>query len=100
MPLWHIFVSAMHNSSFAIHTKAKNQDFRCPITDVCVLGRSQNDGFGSEMGRRGSPRAHTLGKWSHGPQDPFKIPPGPPITFFLFGCVRFVYRCDIDVIPV
>ena len=28
------------------------------------------------MGRRGSPRAHTLGKRSHGAQDHFKIGPG------------------------
>ena len=33
--------------------------------------------FRLKMGRRGSPRAHTLGKWSHGPQDHFKIAPGP-----------------------
>ena len=29
--------------------------------------------FGHEMGRRGSPRAHTLGKRSYGAQDHFKI---------------------------
>ena len=28
------------------------------------------------MGRRGSPRAHTLGKRSHGVQDHYKIGPG------------------------
>ena len=34
-----MYVFAIHNSLFAIHTKAKNQDFRSLITDVCVLGR-------------------------------------------------------------
>ena len=37
--LRHIFVSAIHISLFAIHTRSKNQDFRCLITDVRVLGR-------------------------------------------------------------
>ena len=46
------------------------------MTDVCVWGRSESDGFGHEMGRRGSPRAHTLGKRSYGVQDHFKIGPG------------------------
>ena len=57
-------VFAIHVPLFAIHTKAQNQDFRCPITDLYILGRSKNDGFRSEMGRRGSPRAHILGKRS------------------------------------
>ena len=34
------------------------------------------------MGRRGSPWAHTLGKWSHGPQDHFRVPPGPRNLIF------------------
>ena len=41
------------------------------------FGHVYIDAFGHKMGRRGSPRAHTLGKWSHGPQDHFKMPPGP-----------------------
>ena len=35
----HVYVSAKHISAFAIHVKPKNQDFRCLITDACVLGR-------------------------------------------------------------
>ncbi len=31
-----------------------------------------------EWGRHGSPRADTLGKRSHGLQEGFLIPPGPP----------------------
>ena len=41
------------------------------------FGHVYNDAFGHEMGRRGSPRAHTLGKRSHEPQDHFIMPPGP-----------------------
>ena len=36
----------------------------------------KTNGFGSKMGRHGSPRAHTLGKRSHGVQDHCKIGPG------------------------
>ena len=43
------------------------------ITDVYVYVMFKNYTFGDEMGRRGSPRAHTLGKWSYGAQDHFKI---------------------------
>ena len=42
----------------------------------CILNKICNYSFGSEMGRRGSPRAHTLGKRSYGAQDHFKIGPG------------------------
>ncbi len=38
--------------------------------------------FRLEMGRRGSPRAHTLGKWSHEPRDHFQIGFGPPDRYF------------------
>ncbi len=43
------------------------------ITGVYVSGMSNNYTFGHEMGRRGSPRAHTLGKWSYGAKYHFKI---------------------------
>ena len=38
---------------------------------------------GPEWGRHGSPRAHTLGKRSHGLQEGFQIPPGPLGHHFL-----------------
>ncbi len=76
--MYHTFGSAIHDSLFAMRTGSKNEEFRCPITDVRFLGRSKNHGFGHEMGRRGSPRAHTLGKRSHGAQDRFKIGPRVP----------------------
>ena len=50
------FVSAIHNSLFAIHTNSENQDFRCPITDVAFLGGSKNMVSGTKwvtMGRHG-----------------------------------------------
>ena len=34
--------------------------------------------FGAEWGRHGSPRAHTQSQRSHGLQEGFWIPPGPP----------------------
>ena len=40
----------------------KNQISCVQITDVYVYGMSKIYTFGDEMGRRGSPRAHTLGK--------------------------------------
>ena len=46
--------------------------------DRATFGRLGNHENRPEMGRRGSPRAHTLGKRSHEPQDHFKMPPGPP----------------------
>ena len=49
------------------------------VLRLFVLGaRVYNDALGHEMGRRGSPWPHTLGKRSHEPQDHFKMPPGPP----------------------
>ena len=36
------------------------------------------DKIGPEWGRRGSPRAHTQSQRSHGLQEGFWIPPGPP----------------------
>ena len=45
-----------------------------------------------KMGRRGSPRAHTLGKWSHGPQDPFKIPPRPQKHIVFFVCFGYIIK--------
>ena len=35
------------------------------------------DSFGSELGRHGSPRAHTEGQRSHGLQEGFWMPPRP-----------------------
>ena len=34
----YVYVFAMHNSLFAIHTKPPNQDFKSPITDVRISG--------------------------------------------------------------
>ena len=51
----------------------KNQTFYVAINLQNVTFRS----FGNEMGRRGSPRAHTLSGWSHAAPDHFKIPPRP-----------------------
>ncbi len=50
--------------------------FGVQIADVYVSGMSQNHSFGHKMGRRGSPRAHTLGKRSYRAQDHFKIGSG------------------------
>ena len=36
------------------------------------------DNIGPEWGRHGSPRAHTQSQRSHGLQEGFWIPPGPP----------------------
>ncbi len=69
----HICVFATHNSCLQRIRNPKMKILGVQITDVYVSGMSQNHSFGHEMGRRGSPQAHTLGKRSYGPQDHFKI---------------------------
>ena len=45
--------------------------------DLDVWKWQKIDSFGPELGRHGSPRAHTEGQRSHGLQEGFWMPPGP-----------------------
>ena len=50
----------MGGQSLTINSKIEKE-----FANICDIGRTSSksgDHFGSEMGRRGSPRAHTLGK--------------------------------------
>ena len=52
--------------------------YRCVLYNPLGVCSRKINIISAEWGRHGSPRAHTLGKRSHGLQEGFQIPLGPP----------------------
>ena len=76
-----MFLYLQHINLYIQYTKGQQNRI------LCVRISLQNvkfQGFGHFWGRRGSPRAHTLGKWRHEVHEPFYIGLGPQkLNFYI-----------------